>query len=126
MKLKEAKKAYYELSAILSAGVRNISFAGIAIVWIFRISDSEIPSELLWPLIFFVASLAFDILQYTYASIAWREFYRRSEKKFKDEDELDAPDYINLPTEIFLIIKVLFVCLGYVFISLFLYERMYL
>jgi len=124
MKLKEAKEAYYEFSGTLSAGVRNISFAGIAIVWIFRTSDSSIPSELLLPLVFFVSSLSFDIFHYAYASLAWRCYYNRCfKKKIRDDDEVDPPDYMNWPSEIFMTIKILSVCIGYVFIGIFLVNR---
>lgn len=41
MKLEEIRKAYEDLSGSLGSVVRQINFAGIAIVWIFVGKESE-------------------------------------------------------------------------------------
>ncbi len=43
MKLDEIRKAYEDLSGSLSSVVRQINFAGIAIVWIFVGKETETP-----------------------------------------------------------------------------------
>jgi hypothetical protein len=124
MKVKEAKKAYYELSGILSERMRNLCFAGIAIVWIFRVGDSDIPDDLLLPLVLFVLSLSCDLLHYIYASAAWRIFYRMCEKKgMEDDQETLAPSWINRPSEALLILKVIGVGIGYLLIAISLISR---
>ena len=123
MKLKEAKEAYQECSGILSTNVRNLCFAGIAIVWVFRVG-SDIPAPLICPLLLFVASLSFDLFQYIYSSAAWIIFYHWKEHKgLDDESETKGPIWINWPAEALLILKVLAVCAGYIYIARFLIGR---
>jgi hypothetical protein len=42
MKLQKARDTYYEYSGKLSDITRQLSFAGIAIVWIFRAGDKGV------------------------------------------------------------------------------------
>lgn len=98
---------------------RKLSFAGIAIIWLFHIGNAKevsVPEELLPVLAFFVLSLSFDLLQYIVASIVWGLFCRHNEKKLKeieDDPELAAPRWINLPTNFFFIGKLIFIIVGY-------------
>ena len=69
MTLEEAKTTFYEASSTLSENARKLCFAGIAIVWIFKVGDKNsggiaFSVDLLWPLGAFVLGLAFDLLQY--------------------------------------------------------------
>lgn len=120
MKLSEAKEAFYHFTDKLSNINRQIAFAGIAIVWIFKISDGEntvICDELVVPSILLIAALGLDILQYLYQSIAWAIFYRYHEKKDpkKDPDILASP-CMNYPSWLLFILKVLVVIIAYGFI----------
>jgi small-conductance mechanosensitive channel len=122
MKLREAKEAYQDCSGILSSNVRNLCFAGIAIVWVFRIG-TDIPAPLLAPLLCFVLSLSLDLLQYIVSSLVWWAFYLIKEKELNDEDETRAPKHINLPAELLLASKIIAVCVGYILIAKFLIGR---
>lgn len=56
MRLSQIREAYEELSGKLSDVNRQLAFAGIGIIWIFKITDDHspiIPNELLEPVIFF-------------------------------------------------------------------------
>jgi hypothetical protein len=123
MKLKEVKEAYQDCSRILSSNVRNLCFAGIAVVWVFRVG-TDIPDVLLIPLLCFVVSLSLDLSQYIVSSIIWWAFYLIKEKSLDDEDETRAPKHINLPAELLLLFKVVAVCVGYLFIARFLISRL--
>jgi hypothetical protein len=77
MKLEEYKKDSYEFSKSTSDLVRQFSFAGIAIIWIFKIDkpiDHLIPSPLFKPLLFLVFTLSLDLFQYLIPSIIWALF----------------------------------------------------
>ena len=75
MKLKDARDYYAFASGKTSDLVRQLAFAGIAVIWIFK-SDSpggviKLPGELLWPLGLIVIGLVADFLQYVAATICW-------------------------------------------------------
>ncbi len=111
MKLEEAKTTFYEASATLSDNARKLCFAGIAIVWIFKVGDKNaggiaFSRELLWPLGAFVSGLALDVLQYFYKSTAWWLYYRLKHKaSIADDEDVDPPGIINFLTFVFFYAK---------------------
>ena len=119
MKLEEAKTTFYEASDTLSDISRKLMFAGIAVVWIFKVSDKTavgIPFSrtLLLPLAAFVLGLFFDIIQYLYKSIVWWLYYAVKHKGgISDEAEVDPPAILNLPTFVFFYAKI--ACCAYGF-----------
>ena len=119
MKLREIGENRNYYTETLSKIVRQLDFAGIAVVWIFRVAGENgqisFSSELLWALGFFVSSLILDLLQYAYASAAWSCFFRRCETKHKlklDGDRV-APRSINWPTNASIKKKTILVAGGY-------------
>jgi hypothetical protein len=120
-KLSEFKKDYQELSGKASDVARQLSFAGIAIIWIFRVNkDSGVTlnSELILPTILLCCSLACDLLQYIWGSIVWGSFHRYHEKRTdsKYDPELTAPPILNWPSLAFFYLKLIGVILSYIFI----------
>ncbi len=118
MKLEEARNAYYGHSGSASSVARQASFAGIAIIWIFKQENTgafSLPESLLYPTFFLLLSLSFDLLQYIYSSAAWGIFHRSMEKKHGVEyvGEVYAPKEINWPTIVFFWGKLAFLSLGY-------------
>ncbi|HXX43013.1 MAG TPA: hypothetical protein VEI58_12205 [Chthoniobacterales bacterium] len=119
MKLEEAKKAFYDASATLTENTRKLCFAGIAIVWIFKVGDKNaggVPfaAGLLWPLGAFVMALALDVLQYFYKSTIWWLYYACKHKQgTSDDSEIDPPRLINFLTFVFFYGKVLFCGYGF-------------
>lgn len=72
MNLKEVREAYEELSGLLSSVVRQINFAGIAIVWIFiDLNKNTIGQLLLSSGLFIVISIVLDALQYFVSTVVW-------------------------------------------------------
>ena len=106
MKLQDARDIYERHSTKLSDVVRQLNFAGIAIIWLLRAGDNTLPYSkgLLWPLGLFAGSATFDLFHYAYASAAWGIFHRLQEKKPKNnaETEIHAPGAINWISLIFL------------------------
>jgi hypothetical protein len=81
--LKEAFSNYYEFSGLLSSNVRNLCYAGIAVIWVFKTGINpaiELPPALIFALLFFVASLLMDIFQYAWATIWWGKTSYSNEK----------------------------------------------
>lgn len=117
MNLNEYKETYQWYSGKTSDVVRQLSFAGIAIIWIFKIHSGElpkIPSALLMPLAFFCISLGFDLLQYMIGYIIWYGFFKFQEKKDLPADqEINHPAYLPIPLHGCMIIKVSSVVIAY-------------
>ena len=119
MKLSDVRQSYDYFSGRASDLARQLSFAGIAVIWVFRReteSGLAIPATLVWPALYFCAALAFDLLHYIVATIAWGTFHRINEMKLKKADAdpaLTAPRYINWPQTIFFLLKLVAVAIGY-------------
>lgn len=116
-KLSEFKEDYYLFTGKLSDITRQIAFAGIALIWVFKKgsnSEFQIDNELILPAILIVGALAFDILQYIYQSITWSIFYTYHNRKNKSEDKkIKSPEYLNYPSWALFFIKVVLVLIAY-------------
>ncbi|UVO16793.1 hypothetical protein [Stutzerimonas stutzeri] len=116
MKLSDYKNTYYELSGSASNVARQIAFAGIALIWIFKKDSStglSLPNELLWPTMLLISGLTADLLQYISASVVWGVFHRVKEiKGHKSDDQLDAPLVLNWPALFFFWIKLFLITGG--------------
>jgi len=121
MKLSEYRKTYYDLSGKTSDIARQLAFAGIALVWLFKQDTKPIPTipkPLLLPTALLACALASDLLHYAIATLIWGNFQWRKEKdKNVDEDpNLSAPRYYNYPALTFFTAKLLFVIIAYLLI----------
>ncbi|ERJ18734.1 hypothetical protein SSPSH_002227 [Salinisphaera shabanensis E1L3A] len=119
MELQTAQDAYKNLSGKLSDINRQLCFAGIAVVWIFAVSNESgsyrLPNTMLVPLGAFVTGLLFDLLQYVVSTIIYGTLHRSRERKnFALDEDIKAPAFINWPAVACLIVKVGAVLVGYV------------
>src|SRR5437867_3624221 len=125
MNLEEAKTTFYDATETLSENVRKLSFAGIAVVWIFKVADKEAAGimfsrELLLPLGAFVATLALDLAQYLYKSTAWWLYYViKHYLGVADEAKVEPPGILNAPTFVLFYAKV--ICCSFAFYRLLTY-----
>ena len=134
MTLKEIREDYVRYSVNVSELSRNLAYAGIGIVWIFKHSSSteslssafmsSIPEGLRVPLLLFVAALILDLFQYVIQTVIWYSYYIRHKKEKKDkiEDEvnLNEPEIYSLVPWIFWSIKLIIVVVAYYKIGIFL------
>jgi hypothetical protein len=84
VKLQDYRNDFYTFSGKASDLNRQLAFAAIALIWLFKKDMGQqptIPSSLVYPAIFVVISLVLDMLHYCVASIVWRSFYRSKEKQ---------------------------------------------
>ncbi len=122
MQLKEAKEAFYDSSATLSENTRKLVFAGIAIIWILKVSDKNaggIPfsSILFRPLFLFVWALGFDLLQYFYKTVSWWFYHKAKHQSGLAEDAMiDPPTALTLPTWFFFLAKLGCCVAAYIFV----------
>ncbi len=79
-----SRDTFYESSGMLSTIVRQLGFAGIAIVWVFTTKRTghgyTMPWAMKLALLLVVISLTLDVLQYLYKTVAWGRHYRDLEK----------------------------------------------
>jgi hypothetical protein len=102
MKLEDYRNDYYSFSTKASEISRHLSFAGIALIWIFKLEKGgplAIPSTLLWPALLLCSALSLDLLHAVLGTLIWGIFSRYHEQKgIQDCDEIDSPAWLNWPT----------------------------
>ena len=109
MQLSDARSAYEGLSGKASDIVRQLSLAGIAIIWLFRAGSDKAPvidQSLLRAALFIFLALFFDLLQYLIGTAIWFLYFRYKEKHGASEkDEFLAPEKLTWPTWILFYLK---------------------
>ena len=118
IKLSKIQDEYYMRSGKASDVARQLAFAGVAIIWIFRISGTNTIPEIFYiPLLIFAVGFAIDLLQYFYSSfvfgvvVIWGEIY-----KMKMDTELSIPPFFSWITTILFVIKIVALVIGYVYL----------
>jgi hypothetical protein len=128
--LKEWRDGAHKFTAKLSDINRNLAFAGIAIIWIFKIQINEkyiIPDNLLLPLYLIIICLMLDILQYLFQSIIWTLFHRRKENEGIVEDEhIEAPKWYSNVSYVFLFSKVAVNITGFIILFIHLSKALFI
>lgn len=99
MKLEDARGAYESLSGKASDIVRQLSLAGVGLIWVFKSAGGitlSLDPCLLRAALFIFLALAFDFLQYFVGTTIWFIYYRYKERKgTKESDEFLAPPQLN-------------------------------
>src|ERR1700730_13680664 len=100
MKLADARGAYESLSGKASDIVRQISLAGVGLIWVFKSSTGSfslsLDPSLLKAAFFIFLALLFDFLQYMVGTVVWYLYYRHKEKRGTQENvEFLAPSQLN-------------------------------
>jgi len=121
VKPKDAREAYYYYSGKASDISRTLAFAGIALIWVFKIeigNQARIPAALLFPAFLIAASLGADLLQYIYGTLAWGIYHRYRERKYNasEEMEFEAPSWMNWGTNALFALKLLLITWGFVLV----------
>ena len=118
MNLSEAREHYYTHSGLASTSARQLAFAGIAVVWILATQNGVISVDaklLRAPLLAFVVTLAFDLLQYYGLAFFWGAFGWLKERR--DETEFEgAPGWGNWMGICCFWIKGVAVAIGYFYL----------
>jgi hypothetical protein len=122
MNLKDAREYYYALSGKASDAARQLAFAGIAVIWVFKADAGPgklgVPQGLHWAGLCLVVSLALDLLQYAIGSAVWASFHRLQEQKdaIAADTEFEAPRWLNWPALAFFWGKIGAVGIAYILI----------
>ena len=119
MTFSEIVEVYYGATETLSTQVRQLAFAGIAVIWIVRVGDSEAggldyTSAATLALFLFLASLSLDLLQYVYKSAAYWWINRSNWKEgSKMDEDVHVDPRWNVPTIVFFWLKTAVLMVGY-------------
>src|SRR5437588_12080752 len=86
MKLEDARDAYESFSGKASVIIRQLSLAGVGLIWVFKsvgtsFSNLALDAALLNGALFIFVSLLFDLLQYLVATGICLAYYRYKEGK---------------------------------------------
>lgn len=119
MTLATARQAYQELSAKASEIARQLAFAAIALVWLFKESQPDggifVPRELVAPVVLALVALGADLLQYLVAALSWGAYARLQERRgVGEEQKFDAPAAINRVPLLLFFVKQAAVVVAYV------------
>jgi len=143
LKLEDTREIYYETTGKVSDLVRQLGFAGIAIIWVFKTqSDGRqiIPKGFLPAGILIVLALAADLFQYAASVQIWDKFNRNKETELTEkaeilsaqgvsydieEEDFDAPESINDLTKRLFWTKFVLMFAAYVYLILYLTYRVF-
>ena len=102
MTIKELREIYEDSSTKASDINRKLVFAGIAIVWIFRVTECStlehiIPDNLKHVLLLLCISLCIDISQYIVRGIIWHIYYyfKKDPQTSEDQVQAEEPEWLN-------------------------------
>jgi hypothetical protein len=132
VKLSALRERLESRSSKLSELLRQFSFGGLALVWLFRTGEgtsAKFPTSLSRAALFFVIALAIDATHYTYAYWMLRKQHRQFEiaeysKPVPDPDpEVMLNPRVNRPTDMLFIGKLVSVAAGFGCLLFFLYSR---
>ncbi len=127
MNIKKYWETYNYYSGKTSEIVRGLGFAGIALVWLFRlegVNGSSIPRELILPAIYLILGLALDLFHYAISSIVWGIYARFKEQEgLKISKKLKVPIWINWPGLLFFVSKIMSIVFAYCFLLNFLFHK---
>ena len=122
-----------ENSTKVSEIIRQIGFAGIAIIWIFRINtgnpenafDNKISPELILPAILIMLTLILDFLQYTVNTVIWSIYaWIKEQQGMKPNKTFPFPPCINNTAWAIFGLKVITIMWAYFLILKFLFTKL--
>jgi hypothetical protein len=129
--LEEARQCYYETSGKASDITRQLAFAGIAVIWIFKNGPDDaptIPNDLILAAAIFVLALALDFMHYVVKALLWGAYHRHKEKSLRKEgipldSDFEFPRYINWPTVVLFWTKIVTLLAGQSVLFIYLAHR---
>lgn len=130
MNLKTVRDSYDTYSSKASDIARQLGFAGIAVVWIFRYQAEEslaLPVDLRLPLALLVLGLAVDFLHYVTSAAIWGIYGRHREKQLGGENDREfvTSPKINWPGIFFFWTKITLISAAYFLLLRFLFGELY-
>ncbi|HVZ69606.1 MAG TPA: hypothetical protein VG891_09090 [Rhizomicrobium sp.] len=98
---------------------RQVSYAGIALIWVFKISSPDgirIPKQLFVAAFLLGLCIVFDFLQYVIGSITYQIYGSYKEKRVSENEAFQQPNWLLMPMDGLFFLKITAAVAGYVFI----------
>jgi hypothetical protein len=128
MKIQDYRNTYQEFSGLTSTISRQLAYIGIALVWIFKVTENNIhslPEELFIPITILISALIIDLLQYITASLIWYMFYRFHEiKNIPEDEDIKSSEWFVYILNTFFMTKIILICLAYYYLFNYAYSNM--
>jgi len=106
---------------------RSLTYAGIAIIWIFNNSKNgviDLPYSLYLPLLLFISSIVIDLLQYVLAYLLWSQYLNNKENRDKsEEDDVREIEWQSVLVDLIWGIKLVVNVIGFVLLLIFLIKN---
>ena len=121
MKIAECQKAEEDFSGTASDITRKLGYAGLAVIWIFKVElspGSGILPSFVPAAILIIAGLLVDLGQYIYGATKWGFFARKKETEpdFDEGMDFEAPANITIAIDWFFYGKILLISVAYILI----------
>lgn len=127
--LREYRQTYYDASQRASDNARQLAFAGIAFVWLFKAESAGVegvPAQLYLPALLFAVCLFLDFCHYVIATAVWGSYTRLKERAgVQLNDALEAPRSMNWPAIGFFWAKQVALGWGYIELGWYLVQRLH-
>lgn len=128
MKLEDLRDNYKYYTEKTSDILRQLGFAGIAIIWVFKTDvngKQVIPPELIPAARLIVISLGLDLLHYVAGTLIWGIYNRYKERSgTKQGTEFKASPKLNWATLLFFWAKIIVMIFAYIEILRFLASKL--
>ena len=115
--LPEYRATFYFYSGKTSDIARQLAFAGIALIWLFKKEENgqfTVPADLHLPGALIVGVLALDLIQYILGAFVWFLFYRIKERAgFSDKKKIDHSNWLEAPIWIPFFLKTITILYAY-------------
>jgi hypothetical protein len=129
MKLEKVRDESNYYSQKASESIQYIALAGIAIIWLFKITSGvniQFSLFLFWALIAFILCIIAGIIQYSFLAYIWSLHYDTEYQKQKninrenlDDRNVPIPSISSLYAWILFSFKLLFLTVGYILIFIY-------
>ncbi len=128
MNLKNCREAETDYSGTASDVARKLAFAGLAMVWIFKVGVQgcpTLPAGLVWATAFIAVGLLFDLTQYVFGASYWTRKVKSKEAElvvdkgrptehFDEGKEFTIPFWYGRVTDLFFYGKLALVGCAYI------------
>lgn len=131
--LSEWLNDFYQITGTISEISRNLAFAAIGLIWIFKNSEGSLkilPDHLLLPIRLIVGNLILDFLQYIWLATLTYIVYKNREIKFfknkiseKDIEDVQISSFYEKITFTFFTLKLVFLIWAYTLLSIFMLTK---
>jgi hypothetical protein len=127
MSRRDVRDEYHLFTGKLSDITRQLSLAGIAVVWVFKITQGEdtvLPTTLFRVSLCLVGALAAEALQYASAAIAYGVYnWQLARRGVELDAQVERHGALNLLPLIFFVLKIVALTAGYALLLTFLLDK---